>query len=180
VIKSNERAAVTVVLTLLALLLLDACRIGPAPTAASPKPSSSPSPSPSPACPEDKSPLVLVQGCTILRNRDTIDLDRGRVDSSSPDFGINNGMVTLSHPAMSMYLGPTKFDALTADRLQRARLSPSSTSYDIFLLEDKGVFALRTGQGHPSKILLRHIDQIASAMDIAFVTYRSASDASAA
>ena len=49
----------------------------------------------------------------------------------------------------------------------------------MFLLEDKGVFALRTGQGHPSKILLRHIDQVASAVDIAFVTYRSASDASA-
>jgi hypothetical protein len=166
----------TVVLAVLALLLASACRIGAAPTASSPKPS--PSPSPSPSCPEDKSPFVLVQGCTILRNRDSIDLDRGRVDSSSPDFGVNNGMVTLVPPAMSMYLGPTKFDALTADRLQRAHLSASNTSYDIFLLEDKGVFALRTGQGHPSKVLLRHIDQVAAAMDIAFVTYRSASDAS--
>jgi hypothetical protein len=176
VIESKKRAAMTVALWLLALLLLCACRIGAAPTASTPKPS--PSPSPSPSCPTDKSPFVLVQGCTVLRNRDSIDLDRGRVDSSSPDFAVNNGTVTLTPPAMSMYLGPTKFDALTADRLQRAHLSGSNIGYDMFLLEDKGVFALRTGQGHPSKVLLQHIDQVASAMEIAFVTYRSASDSS--
>ena len=175
-INTRKRAVTSAVLS---VLVLSACRIGSSPP--SPSPSASPSPSPSPsqaACPVDKSPLVLVQGCTFLRNHDSIDLDRGRVGTPSPDLTVNNGTVTVTPPAMSMYLGPTKFDALTVNLLERAHLSSNNSNYDMLLLEDKGVFAMRTGQGRPAKVLLQHVDQIAWSIDIAFVTYRGPSDSS--